>query len=109
MTMITLDSDIARQEHVLEISRSEVQRLLAEITNLRTQLEVGEIPGSTALPDIKRLSGLVATCLEAESRLGKFKEQRAGIAQAGFAFDLETARCSISAKLDRLRGCQLAA
>ena len=109
MTLITLDSDIARQEHLLEISRNEVQRLLAEITNLRTRLELGQIPGSAACPDVKRLGGLVANCLEAESRLGKCKEQRAGIAQAGVAFDLESARCSISSKLDRIRDCQSAA
>jgi hypothetical protein len=109
MTLITLDSDIARQEQLLDISRGEVQRLLAEITTLRTQLELGQVPGSTACPDIKRLGGLVANCLEAESRLGKCREQRAGIAQAGVAFDLESARCSIGSKLDRLRGSQSAA
>lgn len=103
MNMITLEHDIARQEQLLDISRTEVQRLLTELTNLRAQLERGQLPESTACPDVKRLSGLVANCLEMENRLGKCREQQAGIAQCGVAFDLDAARCSIGGKLDRLR------
>lgn len=106
MTMITLEHDIARQEQLLDISRGEVQRLLSELTNLRAELERGQVPGGPACPDIKRLSGLVTNCLELENRLGKCREQQAGIAQCGVAFDLEAARYSIGSKLDRLRGSQ---
>ncbi len=109
MTMITLEQEIAHQEQLLEISRGEVQRLLSEINNLRTRLERGQLPENAACPDIKRLSGLVVNCLEVENRLGKCREQQAGIAQCGVAFDLEAARYSIGSKLDRLRGSQAAA
>ena len=109
MNMITLEHDIERQEQLLDISRGEVQRLLTELTNLRAQIERGQIPAAPACPDIKRLSGLVTNCIEVENRLGKCREQQAGIAQCGVAFDLEAARHSIGSKLDRLRGSQAAA
>lgn len=109
MNMITLEHDIARQEQLLDISRGEVQRLLNELTKLRTQIECGQLPKSSDCPDVKRLNGLVANCLEVETRLGKCREQQAGIAQCGVAFDLEAARYSIGSKLDRLRGSQAAA
>lgn len=109
MTMITLEHEIDRQEQLLDISRGEVQRLLSELTTLRARLERGQVPESTACPDIKRLNGLVSNCLEMENRLGKCREQQAGIAQCGVAFDLDSARNSIGSKLDRLRGSQAAA
>lgn len=109
MNMITLEHDIARQEQLLDISRGEVQRLLNEIANLRARIECGQIPDTASCPDVKRLSGLVANCLEVENRLGKCRQQQAGIAQCGVAFDLEAARCSIGSKLDRLRRSQAAA
>lgn len=109
MTMITLEHEIDRQEQLLDASRGEVQRLLTEMTKLRAHLERGQLPEITACPDIKRLNGLVATCLEMENRLGKCREQQAGIAQCGVAFDLEAARTSIGSKLDRLRGAGPAA
>lgn len=109
MTLITLEHDIARQEQLLDVSRGEVQRLLSELTNLRAQLERGQVPQPAMCPDIKRLSGLVANCLELEYRLGKCREQQAGIAQCGVAFDLEAARYSIGSKLDRIRGSETTA
>ncbi|THH38302.1 hypothetical protein E4Z66_01655 [Aliishimia ponticola] len=104
MTMITLEHDITRQQEMLEASREEVSRLLNEVKSLRAQLERGQAPDAASCPDVKRLTGLVKNCLEVETSLVKCKEQQAGIAQCGVAFDLEAARDSIGCKLDKLRG-----
>lgn len=103
MTLITLEQEITRQEELLNTSREELARLLNEIKALRDELERGALPGSKDCPDIKRLTTLVGTCIDTETRLGKCKELQVGIVQCGFAFDLEAARDTIGGKLDKLR------
>ena len=103
MTMITLEHQISEFETMMETSREEVARLLNELKCLRAQLERGQAPDGPHCPDVRQLTGMMKNCLEVEIKLVKCKEQHAGIAQCGFAFDLEAARASIRSKLDRIR------
>lgn len=106
MIITTLEQEVAVQEELVEASREEVVRLREELRELRAQIERnGEADKDTGA-EVKRLGGMIKHCLDTEKTLAECKQRQVGIAQCGFAFDLNAAKCSIGRKLDRLRACQ---
>jgi len=104
MTMITLDTHIETEHHLLADMRKALAAMRAEIDGYTEALACGD-PEDLAqnCPEVKKLAGLYMACMETENRLAKCRETKAGIAQNGVAFDLDAARASIGGTLDRLR------
>lgn len=106
MIMTTLEHEIADQEELVKASREEVVRLREELRELRAQIERDGVADKDTGAEVKRLGGMIKHCLETEKTLAECKQRQVGIAQCGFAFDLDAAKCSIGGKLDRLRACR---
>jgi hypothetical protein len=104
MTMISLDTKITEEENLLAsarkafaLAREEIERMAEAVadTNMKEAEE--------AIPGFRKIHTFLQICTETENRLANVKQQKVGIAQNGFALDLDTARLEIGRKLDRLR------
>lgn len=103
MTIMTIDTATDHDVALLDDTRDALRLLREEIAIYRDKLAAADADAGTAAPDVRRLNGLFATCTETENRIAKARNEKAGIAQNGIAFDLEEARTEIGRKLDRLR------
>lgn len=106
MTIITPEEEIAQGTEVLGALYEAVRALRREIEQLVAQARDGcDLSETTVSKPLRNLHGLVAQCTKAETYLYECRSKQAGIAQGGFALDLDRARVDIGCKLDRLRRC----
>ena len=104
MIMTKLDQSLADDLDFLSDTRAILRDLRKEIMAYRERLSCCDEGDSAAhSPDVKRLGTVLHNCIETENRIAKAREQQAGIAQAGVAFDIDAARAEIGRKLARLR------
>ena len=101
MTVLTTDTALIHDLKLLDDARGALQTMRAEIQRFCERLTCDEDTANA--PDVRRLYTLFNTCTETEGRLAKARNEKAGIAQNGIAFDLDEARAEIGRKLDRLR------
>lgn len=82
-----------------------VSRIRSRLEELAEELETGDHVNCSAINEqLRELPKTIANCHKAELHLNDQRKQDAGIAQGGYALDLEEARREIACRLARL-GC----
>lgn len=104
MTLITPELVASQTEDLLNSVIGSIQDLRKELESLKQQVRTGEDPEAPrAMKQVTQTVSLLETCQKVENRLVECRSKHAGIAQGGYALDLEKARADIGCKLDRLR------
>ncbi len=106
MTLITPDDRISRTADLLRSLEDSLSNLRRRAEDLRTQIEAGEdadfVDGTR---QVGQVDGLIRSCQKVEVNLVEYHNKQSGIAQGGYALDLEQARTEIGCRLARLRAC----
>ncbi|MEL6808456.1 MAG: hypothetical protein AAFO97_11800 [Pseudomonadota bacterium] len=106
MTLITPGHDDARTDELLLSVQDSLRDLRREFEALKERVEAGEDVKTTEFNAPKsRLSDVVASCQKLETTLAEVRKKRSGIAQGGYALDLDAARVEVRCALGRLRTC----
>lgn len=106
MTTITLEQEIEDGTELLGSLYAAVRSLRREIEALTTRVRSDEAIKETEINrSMTDVRGMVVQCARAEMSLDENKKKQSGIAQGGYALDLDQARADIGCKLDRLRRC----
>ena len=104
MTLQTVETVSSETESLLNSVIGTIQDLRAELEALKDRVREGD--GLEPTKDSKTVATaktLLRTCQDVENRLVECRSKSAGIAQGGYALDLERARAEIGCKLHRLR------
>jgi hypothetical protein len=106
MTLITPDDRISRTADLLRSLEESLGNLRRQAEDLRRQIETGEeadlVNGSK---QVAQVNSLIRSCQKVEENFVEHHNRQAGIAQGGYALDLEQARSEIGCRLARLRAC----
>ncbi len=106
MTLITPDDRISRTADLLRSLEESLGNLRRQAEDLMRQIETGEeadlVNGSK---QVAQVSSLIRSCQKVEENFVEHHNRQAGIAQGGYALDLEAARSEIGCRLARLRAC----
>lgn len=104
MTLLTPENVASESESLLNSVIGSIKELRNELEDLKEKVRAGE--GLEKTQDSKTVAtatSLLRTCQEVENRLVECRKKSAGIAQGGYALDLDRARAEIGCKLARLR------
>lgn len=106
MTLITPEERISRTAELLQSLERSIRDLRKAAEDLRMQIETGE-DADLAGPSkqLGQVNGLIRDCQKVETSFVEQVRKEAGIAQGGYALDLERARFEIGCRLARLRTC----
>jgi hypothetical protein len=106
MTLITPEERFSRTAELLASLEDSVRELRQQVQDLTKQIEAGEdadlVSGQRR---VAAAEALVKTCQKVEANLVEQHYRQVGIAQGGYALDLEQARSEIGCRLARLRAC----
>jgi len=106
MTLITPDERISRTADLLRSLEESLSNLRRQAEDLRRQIEAGEDADlAHGSKQVAQVEGLIRSCQKVEVNLADYHNIQAGIAQGGYALDLEEARFEIGCRLARLRAC----
>ena len=108
MTLITPDERTSKTADLLRSLEDELGELRRQAEDLRKQLRTGEDADLVdASRRVDKASSLIRSCQKAEETLNECYNKQTGIAQGGYALDLDKARSEIESRLARLRifGC----
>ncbi|MEX0312230.1 MAG: hypothetical protein AB3N17_18500 [Tateyamaria sp.] len=106
MTLITPEAEEARSEELVSSMQASLAELRQTIQAFTEEAGAGEDLKETEVKrQLSSLTTLVVSLQGAEQKLDKFREARSGIAQNGYAFDLDLARAEVRCALGRLRAC----
>ena len=106
MMTVTQEQDTQRGQEILDTLSDQITALRREIEDMIEQAQSGETAAETdAKKVVQRLRDLVGQYVKAEIYLNECKSKQAGVAQGGYALDLDRARVEIGCKLDRLSRC----
>jgi cell division septum initiation protein DivIVA len=106
MTLITPDERTSRTEELLQSLLRSVSDLRQELEDLTQRVQAGEDADMQyGTRQVQAVDGLVRACQKVEASLVEQQNKAAGIAQRGYALDLERARSEIGCRLARLRRC----
>ncbi|MEX0348004.1 MAG: hypothetical protein AB3N15_01150 [Paracoccaceae bacterium] len=106
MTLITPEERISRTAELLASLEETIRGLRNAAEDLRRQIEAGEdadLAGGAR--QLGQVSGLIRDCQKVEKSFVEHHQTQAGIAQGGYALDLEQARFEVGCRLARLRAC----
>ena len=104
MTLITPEDRLSETDELLQSLQASVRRVRQQAEMLCCDLsEGGDAELGNIVRQVSALEGLVRTCQKVEASLVEQLHKRAGIAQGGFALDLEQARSEVENRLDRIR------
>jgi len=104
MTLHTPELVASATEDLLNSVIGSVRDVRRELEDLKNQLrEREDIDAPKVKTQVSQTVSLLKTCQEVENRLVECRSKSAGIAQGGYALDLERARFEIGCKLDQLR------
>lgn len=104
MSLNTPEHKIAKDENLLETSRTSLRELAAEIENLKKQIRSGEDANlKEAATKLAALDGWLRNYVTVENRLAELRRKHCGPEAGGLALDLERARFEIGCRLARLR------
>ncbi|MEX0318413.1 MAG: hypothetical protein AB3N21_10700 [Ruegeria sp.] len=107
MTLITPEERISRTADLLQSLETSIRGLRQAAEDLRKQIETGEdadLAGSAK--QLGQVEGLIRSCQKVETSFVEHHHRQAGVAQGGYALDLEQARFEIGCRLARLRRCR---
>ena len=107
MTLIPPDKALSETVELLQSLHNSVRRIRqqAEFLCRSLQNEDDDVVGAIT-KQIAAVDGLIRICQKVEANLVEQQDKRTGIAQGGYALDLEEARTEIRCQLDRLRACR---
>ncbi len=104
MTLTTPEHVESETENLLNAVIGTIRDLRNELEDLKERVRAGEsLEVAQESRKVASATSLMKTCLEVENRLVECRSKSAGIAQGGYALDLERARAEIGCKLARLR------
>ena len=104
MTLQTAETVTSETKSLLNSVICSVRELRDELEEIRDRVRAGdELEKTQDSKTVTSARSLLRTCQEVENRLVECQTKSAGIAQGGYALDLERARAEIGCKLDRLR------
>lgn len=106
MTLITPEERMSRTADLLQSLETSIRDLRQAAEDLRKQIGTGEdadLAGSAK--QFGQLEGLIRTCQKVETSFVEQHHRQAGIAQGGYALDLDRARFEVGCRLARLRTC----
>ncbi len=106
MTLITPEERISRTAELLQSLEVSIRGLRQAAEDLRNQIGAGgnaDLAGTSK--QLGQLEGLIRSCQKVETSFVEQHHRQAGIAQGGYALDLERARAEIGCRLARLRAC----
>jgi phage shock protein A len=107
MTLITPDERVSEMAELLRSLKKSVRNLRQQAEDLRTRIEAGEDAEiANGSKQVTQVDGLIRTCQKAEVNLAEYHNKQVGIAQGGYALDLEQARSEVGCRLARLRTCR---
>jgi hypothetical protein len=106
MTLITPEERISETAGLLRSLEESIRHLRQMAEDLRRQIKAGEdadLAGSGK--QLGQVEGLIRNCQKVETSFVEQHERQAGIAQGGYALDLDRARFEVGCRLARLRNC----
>nr|WP_254447868.1 hypothetical protein [Ruegeria arenilitoris] len=106
MTLITPEERISQTADLLQSLERSIRNLRQAAEELHRRIGAGEdadFAGSAK--QLGQLEGLIRSCQKVEISFVEQHHRQAGIAQGGYALDLERARSEIGCRLARLRAC----
>ncbi len=106
MTLVTPETQSSATEELLQKYLNSVRDLRTVIDGLSTRAADGEdVDLALAQKLVSPSEALLKTCMKLEANLADQKHKELGIAQGGYALDLDQARFEIGCRLARLRAC----
>ena len=106
MTLITPEERMSRTAELLQSLEVSIRGLRQAAEDLRKRIETGEDADlASSARQLGQLEGLIRSCQKVETSFVEQCHRQAGIAQGGYALDLERARSEIGCRLARLRAC----
>ncbi len=106
MTLITPEERISQTADLLQSLERSIRDLRQTAEELRQQIGAGEDADlAGASKQLGQLEGLIRSCQKVETSFVEQHHRQAGIAQRGYALDLERARFEVGCRLARLRAC----
>ncbi len=106
MTLITPDERVSRTAELLQSLGESLCNLRQQAEDLRKQIEAGEDADlATGNKRLGQVESLIRCCQKVEVSLDEQQNKQVGIAQGGYALDLEAARVEVGCRLARLRAC----
>ena len=106
MTLITPEERMSQTAELLQSLETSIRGLRQAAEELRRQIGTGEdadLAGTAK--QLGQLEGLIRSCQKVETSFVEQHYRQAGIAQGGYALDLDRARSEIGCRLARLRTC----
>ncbi|MEM6371520.1 MAG: hypothetical protein AAF727_01910 [Pseudomonadota bacterium] len=106
MTLITPGHEDAQNDELMLSVQGSLRELRREFEALKERVQSGEDVKTTEFSAKKsRLNDVVASCQRLETTLAEARKRRSGIAQGGYALDLDAAGVEVRCALGRLRTC----
>ena len=106
MTLITPGHEDARTDELLLSVQDSLGELRREFKILKERVAEGEDVKTTEFSSRRsRLNDVMVSCQRLETKLAEVRHKRSGIAQGGYALDLDAARVEVRCALGRLRTC----
>lgn len=107
MTLITPEERISETAELLRSVHGSIRDLRQTAEDLRRQIKAGEDADLTGPGKrIGQVLSLVRECQKLEAQLVELYNRQTGIAQGGYALDLDSARIEVGCRLARLRACR---
>ena len=106
MTLTTAINEASEAQSLLNSVIDSVKELRQELEALKERVKTEEgWDGAQNNKKVTSATALLLTCQNVENRLVECRSKSAGIAQGGYALDLQRARFEIGCRLARLRRC----
>lgn len=106
MTLITPEDGTFETSDLLRSLHESILNLRQMAEDLRLRIEAGEDADPTEKSkELTRTDTLIRACQKVETCLVEQQQRQAGIAQGGYALDLDRARFEIGCRLARIRAC----
>ena len=106
MTLVTPEDQSSLTQEHFHVLLNSVRELRHVIDSLNKKAAEGEDVDLALVQKIlSPADGVIRNCVKLEMILNDQQNRERGIAQAGYAVDLDTARFEVGCRLARLRAC----
>ncbi|MCE8506909.1 hypothetical protein KQ247_00305 [Ruegeria pomeroyi] len=106
MTLITPEERISRTAELLQSLENSIRDLRNAAEDLQKRIRAGEDGDLAGYgKQMGQAASLIRECQKVEASFAEQVRREAGIAQGGYALDLDRARSEIGCRLARLRKC----
>lgn len=104
MILITPEERVTRTADLLRSLEDSVQELRRMAEDLKAQIAAGEDADiANRSKELEQAGRLIRSCQKVEECFVEQHHRKAGIAQGGYALDLDAARTEVGCRLARLR------